>query len=238
MTTALILAGGTGRRMNSTTKPKQFLEMQGKPIIIYTLEHFEEHEQIDEIIVVCIESQIGNLKRLVNRYEIDKVKDVIPGGPTGHDSIYCGIQAMRDSHKNNDIILLHDGVRPLISLELITRNLESVEKYGNGITVESVKESVALSKDGRMIENVPLRHEMYSVKAPQAFRYGFIRDLYDQAHAENLLFWDAASMCSHYGKSMHMVESSKNNIKITEPADYYIYRALYELQEEQQIFGL
>lgn len=238
MTTALIFAGGTGKRMNSRSKPKQFLEMHGKPIIIYTLEHFEYHEQIDNIVIVCIAEWIEELKGLLNRYGITKVVKIVPGGRTGHDSIYNGLEAMKDLVGEQDIVLIHDGVRPLINEELITQNIAAVRKYGNAITVEAARESVIKSEDGKNICEVPHRDYMYTAKAPQSFRYQDIMELYERAQAEGVKTIDSAHLCSIYNVPMRMVESTKNNLKITEPADYYVYRALYEALEGQQIFGI
>ena len=133
MTTALIFAGGTGRRMNSRSKPKQFLEMHGKPIIIYTLEHFEYHEDIDNMVIVCIREWIEELRGFLKRFGITKVKKIVPGGKTGHDSIHFGLLGMREFVSENDIVLIHDGVRPLINEELISMNIEADKKYGNDI---------------------------------------------------------------------------------------------------------
>jgi 2-C-methyl-D-erythritol 4-phosphate cytidylyltransferase len=238
MTTVLIFAGGAGRRMNSRSKPKQFLEMHGKPIIIYTLEHFERHEEIDGIVIVCIREWIGELKNLVSRYGITKVRLIVPGGDTGHDSIYLGLEAMRSTAANDDIVLIHDGVRPLITEELITRNIEGVKSYGNAITCEAARESVIRSTNGNVITDVPSRDEMYVAKAPQSFYYENILRLYEKAQADGRKSIDSAHLCSMYQEPMHMVQSTKNNIKITEPADFYICRALYDAQENQQIFGL
>ena len=238
MTTVLIFAGGAGRRMNSRSKPKQFLEMHGKPIIIYTLEHFERHEEIDGIVIVCIREWIGELKNLVSRYGITKVRLIVPGGDTGHDSIYLGLEAMRSTAANDDIVLIHDGVRPLITEELISRNIEGVKSYGNAITCEAARESVIRSTNGNVITDVPSRDEMYVAKAPQSFYYENILRLYEKAQADGRKSIDSAHLCSMYQESMHMVQSTKNNIKITEPADFYICRALYDAQENQQIFGL
>ena len=238
MTTALIFAGGAGRRMNSRSKPKQFLEMHGKPIIIYTLEHFEYHEQVDAIVVVCIREWIEELKGLLNRFGITRVKEIVPGGETGHDSIYHGLVSMKKYCGEKDIVLIHDGVRPLITGELITQNIESVERNGNGITAEAVRESVVRSNDGKCICSVPPRDQMYVAKAPQSFYFGKILALYERAQRDGQKTIDSAHLCSLYGEPLYMVASTKNNIKITEPADYYIYRALYEAREGQQIFGL
>ena len=238
MAKALIFAGGSGQRMNSRSKPKQFLEMYGKPIIIYTLEHFEYHDAIDQIIVVCIENWIEELKGLLKKYNITKVVKVVPGGATGHDSIYFGLKAMQSITDDTDIVLIHDGVRPLINQELITENIEAVKKYGNAITCEAARESVVCSIDGENITDVPLRSHMYTAKAPQSFFYGDIRRLYERAHEEGYQSIDSSHLCSIYNEPMHLVQSTKNNIKITDPADFYIYRALYEAIEGQQIFGL
>lgn len=238
MNTALIFAGGTGQRMNSRSKPKQFLEMHGKPIIVYTLEHFEYHNEIDSIVIVCLCDWIEELEGLIKRYDITKVRKIVSGGETGYDSIYNGLVAMKEFSDNNDIILIHDGVRPLISEELITENIKSVKKYGNTITVEATKESIVRCADGEFIDEVTPRAEMYFAKAPQSFRYGKIMELYEKANNEGHKTIDSAHLCSLYNEPMHIVFSTKNNIKITEPADYYVYRALYEAIENQQIFGI
>jgi 2-C-methyl-D-erythritol 4-phosphate cytidylyltransferase len=238
MVTALIFAGGTGKRMNSRSKPKQFLELHGKPIIIYTLEHFEYHEEIDNIVIVCLREWIEELKGFLKRFGITKVVKVIQGGETGHDSIYYGLAAMEGLAAEDDIVLIHDGVRPLINEELITRNIEAVRAYGNAITSEAARESVVRSADGENICEVPPRDQMYIAKAPQSFYYGDIFNLYRTAHEEGVKSIDSAHLCSLYKKSMHLLSGTKNNMKITEPADFYIYRALYEALENQQIFGI
>lgn len=238
MTTALIFAGGTGKRMNTRSKPKQFLEIHGKPIIVYTLEHFEYHEQIDNIVVVCIKDYIEELKGLLGRFGITKVKKIVPGGATGHDSIYLGLMAMKEFAAENDIVMIHDGVRPFINEELITLNIEAVKKYGNAITCEPVKESSIRSIDGEAILEVPPREQMYTAKAPQSFYFAAILNLYEKARADGIRSIDSSHLCSIYHEPMHMVLSTRNNMKITEPADFYICRALYDAQESQQVFGL
>lgn len=238
MAMALIFAGGTGKRMNTRSKPKQFLEIHGKPVIIYTLEHFEYHEEIDSIAVVCVKEYIEELKGLLRRFGITKVKKIVPGGDTGHDSIYQGLLAMESFAKKDDIILIHDGVRPLINEELITLNINTVKKYGNAITCEADKESQIRSFDGKVVSEMPPRNQMYTAKAPQSFYYGEIREVYEMAHEDGVKSIDSAHLCSLYHKALHMVKSTSNNVKITEPADFYICRALYDAQEGQQVFGL
>jgi len=238
MNVALIFAGGTGQRMNSRARPKQFLELHGKPIILYTIEHFEEHPEIDSIVIVCLENWIGELKMLLRRYDNRKVCKIVPGGNTGHDSIYNGLKALEHICKADDIVLIHDGVRPLITHDLISANISKVKECGTAITVEPAIESVVSSENGDLIDSVPRRSSMYTAKAPQSFRYGQIYDLYQQARNDGILTIDSAHLLSIYGVEMHTVKSPPNNMKITAPADYYIFRALFEASENQQIFGL
>lgn len=238
MVTALIFAGGTGRRMNARSKPKQFLEMHGKPIIIYTLEHFEFHEKVDAIVIVCIREWMEELRGFLQRFGITKVREIVPGGDTGHDSIYFGLKAMKGTTQEEDIVMIHDGVRPLINADLITLNIESVRKYGSAITSEAIRESVVRSMDGQNISEVPPREQMYTAKAPQSFRYGDIMNLYETSYKDGIKSIDSSHLCSMYHKSMHLVPSTKNNMKITEPADFYLCRALYEALESQQIYGI
>ncbi len=237
MAVALIFAGGAGRRMNTRSKPKQFLELHGKPIMIYTLEHFEYHEEVEAITVVCLTDWTTKLKGLLKRFGIGKVTRIVPGGETGHDSIYYGLAAMKGTTREDEVVLIHDGVRPLINGELISRNIKAVKKYGNAITVEAARESIIRSIDGQSISDVPPRNQMYTAKAPQSFRYGEILRLYERAKEEGVQTIDSSHLCSIYGMPMHVEESTKNNLKITEPADYFMYRALYEAMENQQIFG-
>jgi 2-C-methyl-D-erythritol 4-phosphate cytidylyltransferase len=145
---------------------------------------------------------------------------------------------MEKTNKSNDIVLIHDGVRPLITDELITNNINSVKEFGSAITVESARESVVLSVDGAHIDHVPERGHMYTAKAPQSFYFGQILCAYERAQRDNFKSIDSSHLLSSYDLPMHMVQSTKNNMKITDPADYYMFRALYEAMENQQIFGL
>jgi len=238
MTFALIFAGGKGYGIGVGSKPKQFLELYGKPIIIYTLEHFENHKDIDEIVVVCLESHISELRKLIDRYGITKVSLIVPGGSTGHDSIYNGLVSMKGKAGDKDIVLIHDGVRPLITKELITTNIEAVKKYGAAITAEPARESVVQSIDRVKIREVPNRNQMYIAKAPQSFYFGLILSAYERANKDKRKTIDSAQLCSLYDIPMYMVRSTKNNIKISVPEDYYMFRALHEAIENQQIFGI
>lgn len=238
MNYALIFAGGTGQRMNSKSKPKQFLELHGKPILIYTLEYFECHNLIDGICIVCLEGWIKKLEREIKKYDISKVRWIVPGGGTGHDSIYNGLQAMDEACREDDIILIHDGVRPLITEELITENITAVQEYGSAITVESAVESVVRESPDGAIEEVPPRSMMRIAKAPQSFYFKDILEGHQKAEKEGFKAIDSCHLMNRYGAKLHTVESTPFNIKIATPSDYYVFRALYEAQENSQIFGL
>ncbi|MEF1164355.1 IspD/TarI family cytidylyltransferase, partial [Vibrio parahaemolyticus] len=134
MNVALIFAGGVGTRMQNSTKPKQFLELYNKPVIIYTLEKFEENKNIDAIVVVCVEPWIDYLRKLLFKFDIQKVKFVIPGGETGQESIFNGLCKIEEEFDHNSVVLIHDGVRPLINDEIINRNIEAVKSHGSAIT--------------------------------------------------------------------------------------------------------
>lgn len=234
---ALIFAGGTGQRMSTRAIPKQFLELHGKPVIIYTIEHFERHPEVDRIAVVCLESWIPELKRLLRRYDIHKVTTIVPGGATGDASIYNGLVAMRDAAADDDIVLIHDGVRPLIDEQLLTENIAAAREHGAAITVERAVESVVRVDAAGNIADVPPRDEMHVAKAPQTFRFGLIFELYAWAQAEQVGTIDSAHLCHLRGVRPRVVASTPNNMKITKPTDYYIFRALYEVMENQQILA-
>jgi len=238
MNTALIFAGGTGQRMNSKAKPKQFLELHGKPIIIYTIEIFERHPEIDNIVVVCLKSWIDEFKSLLAKNYINKVTCIVPGGGTGHESIYNGLLAIRNNTKDDDIILIHDGVRPLVSEELISENIKKVKEFGSCITVSKQAETVVEVSGDEKIMKVPDRDIVRIAKAPQSFYYKDIWKAYQMAKEENILTIDSAQLMNRYGYELHTVNCSPYNIKITSPSDFYVFRAIFEAIENLQIFGL
>lgn len=238
MVTALVFAGGVGERMNSKAKPKQFLEIHGKPILIYTVEHFEAHPEVDNIVIVCLKEWIDDLRTMLERNFIHKVKWIVEGGDTGHDSIYNGLKAIRDSCTGDDIVMIHDGVRPLISRDLITENIEVTRRCGNAITISNETESIAVLDGEDMIESIPLKKDLRIIRAPQTFYFNDIWKIHRQAEKDNYRAVDSAGLMKKYGYQLHTVLGSSYNIKITAPSDYYIFRAIYEAQENLQIFGL
>lgn len=240
MNVAVIFAGGAGKRMNTRAKPKQFLKMHGKPVIIYTLQHFQEHREIDKIVLVCIESWIDYARKLAKKFDIGKLVDIVPGGNTGQESIFHGLQKANGlSCDSKDIVLIHDGVRPLINGELISNCIESVKKYGNAITITPAIETVIVHGEGARVENIFNRSCCAMARAPQCF---YLKDIYTahiQAKQEGKLdFIDSATMMQHYGAELHTVEGPIENIKITTPTDFYLFRALLDAQENMQIVGI
>ena len=239
MNIAIIFAGGTGQRMNSRTRPKQFLELHGKPIIIYTLEHFEQHEQIDEIIVVCVAGWIDYCRELLKKYQITKVKAVIPGGETGMLSRFEGVKKAAELYPEDTICLMHDGVRPLIDHDLISRNIASVEKYGSGVTVAPAVETIAVKNRDNKVGKIIDRSLCQMAKAPQSFRLGELLKAHQEAvDAGETDCIDTAYLMQQSGHDVYTVEGSAENIKITTPTDFYTFRALMDIRENSQIFGV
>lgn len=234
---ALIFAGGTGQRMNSRTRPKQFLELHGKPIIIYTVEAFEHHPDIDGMVVVCLEDWIPFLKKKLVHYDIEKVCAVTPGGATGQESIRFGLNALASVAAAGDTVLVHDGVRPLVSATTISECVTSVEARGSAIASAPAVETVVRERNGEVVEVVD-RSSCVMAKAPQCFRFGELLRAHERAASDGLDFIDSASLMRHYGQRLYTVESGPENIKITTPADFYTFRALVDARENSQILGI
>lgn len=240
MNIAVIFAGGVGSRMHSKGRPKQFLEMYNKPIIIHTLEHFQNHPMIDAIVVVCIESWISYLNELLYKFRIEKVKKVVPGGETGQLSIYHGLKAAKEvANEEKAVVLIHDGVRPLITEKLITNNIEAVRRYGSAITTAKVKETIlVVNEQDSSIDYVPSRNNSRVAKAPQSFWLDEILSAQEKALAKGERDWiDSCTLMQEYGFKMHLIDGPSQNIKITTPEDFYTMRAILEAKENEQIYG-
>ena len=240
MNIALIFAGGTGIRMNTVAQPKQFLQLYGKEIIIHTIENFENHHDIDGIVVVCIEGWIPFLRTLLDKYGIGKVKWIVLGGETGQDSIYRGLSAIKDDVSDDSVILIHDGVRPLVTNKLISDCITSVIIHGSAITVTpEIETVVTIDNNSGKITSITDRSNCFHAKAPQCFRFADLWRVHTLARADgynNMI--DSASLMKHYGYQLCTVQGDYENIKITTPSDFYIFRALYEARENSQVFGL
>lgn len=240
MNIAIIFAGGSGVRMGAGV-PKQFLEINGKPIIIHTLQLFQYHELIDKIYISVLEDYIAYMEDLVEEYHLRKVVKVIPGGETAQDSIYNALITAREENPEDSIVLLHDGVRPFVSYEVITDNIRSVEKYGNGITCTPCFETIMISESGDTVDKVPYRKETFAGQAPQSFYLKDIIAAHDVVRSrpegyENMV--DACTIIRSQGIEAHMVTGNRGNIKVTTPEDVYMFRALLQYKENEQAFGL
>ncbi|MCD7998115.1 MAG: 2-C-methyl-D-erythritol 4-phosphate cytidylyltransferase [Clostridiales bacterium] len=224
MNIGLIFAGGIGVRMGSET-PKQFLEWNGKAIIIHTLNVFDKHPNIDEIVIACKEEWIGYTKELINREGIQKVVSVIPGGTTALNSQLNGLHEIKRLHPQSVIaVLIHDGVRPLVDANTIQRNIDSVWKYGNAITVTKAIETVITIDRNSSVQKILNRDQCCMAKAPQSFKLDDIIEVHERAIIEGKHdFIDSASMMYHYGHTLHTVMGEPENIKVTTPSDYYMF---------------
>ena len=236
----IIFAGGSGARMGSGI-PKQFLEVNGKPIIIHTLEIFEENPQIDAIYVACKGDCIPKLKKLVNRFMISKVVKIVPGGNSALDSVYQALTACKaDLGEEEAIVLMHDGVRPCINKEVIDDNISSVKAYGSAITCTPLFETPVVSKDGVRVEEVPPRKDFFTAQAPQSFYLSEILDAHEKMRAEDPNYTgivDSCNMMRRLGREVTIVKGPRGNIKVTTPEDLYTFRAMIEYRESEQIFG-
>ncbi len=238
MNIAVIFAGGTGQRMHSKDVPKQFLKMHKKPIIIYTLEIFQNHPEIDAIVISCVDSYIAYLDELIYKYRIDKVRKIVPGGVSGQMSIYNGLEAAKTVSDDEDtIVLIHDGVRPLINDKVISENIESVKRNGSAITTGIVQETILVVNDNESIEFVPDRSHSRVAKAPQSFWLKDILNAHYKAQQEGITdYIDSCTLMKNYGYRLFLVDGPSENIKITTPDDFFIMRAFLDAQENQQLF--
>ena len=235
---AIIFAGGSGSRMKTVYKPKQLLEINGKPVIIYTLELFDNHPEIDGIVVVCIEPWISFLMKQLKKFEISNVGAVVPGVKTGQDSIYNGLIITKNTYGENCNVLIHDGVRPLIKEQTISECIITTIEKGNCITCIPATETFVIKQDDDSLE-IPTRANSLIARAPQCFRLKDILDAHQKAQNAGCHdYVDSCSLMSHYGHKMNTIIGPMENIKITTPTDFFIFRAMVEVHENQQIFGL
>lgn len=239
MNIAIIFAGGSGVRMGAGV-PKQFLEINGKPILIHTLQLFQEHEEIDKIYLAINEEYIRYAERLVDDYRIDKVAQIVAGGASAQDSIYNALSKASEENPGDSVVLIHDGVRPFVAYEVISDNIESVEKYGSAITCTQCYETVIISESGETVDSVPLRKDSYSAQAPQSFYLKDILSMHEEIRKTEEKYENLVDSCGIYrklGKNPHIVLGNRGNIKVTTPEDVYMFRALIQYKENEQAFG-
>lgn len=240
MVIAVIFAGGVGSRMRSRDIPKQFLVIHGEPIVVRTVRNFQEHPQVDSVVVVSNADWLGYCRDLLTRYGMGKVISVVPGGSTGQESIYHGLcEAERIAGGERAVVLVHDGVRPLIDADTITRNIVAVEETGSAITCVPAKETVLVRGGSGDVESIPDRSALELARAPQSFWLDELlaahRDAIARARNDYI---DSASMMFERGVRLTPVEGPAENMKVTTPADFFSLQAILNARENQQIYGL
>lgn len=233
---AVIFAGGSGARMGGQDgRPKQLIEVCGKPILAYTLEHFQAHPHVDSIYVVSLESCIPEVCHMMEVYGFGKVRAIVPGGTTAHASIVNGLRAaLQDGADRESVVFIHDGVRPMINAKLIDDNFRSVVAHGNAISSIPAFETVASVRvDAAVVDEVADRSRMHVLQAPQSFRLGEVYDLNAVAERDGFIgrFVDQAHLMYHYGQRLHLVPGLRGNVKITVPLDVVFFTHLVESGE-------
>ncbi len=235
MNIALIIAGGSGNRMGQDI-PKQFLHIDGAPVIIWTMKAFEIHPDIDSIAVVCLKGWETVLKSYANQYGITKLKWIFPGGKTGMESIHNGIFGLRDAGVSDDaLVLIHDSVRPLLSQEIISSNIAICNAYDYAITGIQCREAILESNDGFTSNTSIPREQLIRTQTPQTFKLGIIIKVHEEAKEKNIS--NSVSSCTLIAelgtsRTMHIVPGSEKNIKITTIEDIEILKALMHSSKE------
>ena len=235
MNIGLILAAGSGSRMGNADKPKQFLPIYGKPLMIHTIEAFEVHEEIDAIVIVTNQDYVDQVKVWCKQYDLLKVKAVVAGGNERQISVYNGLQAVKKIAKSdNDIVVIHDAARPLISQSIITNNIKACEEFDAVDTVIQASDTIVHSSDAQNIDSIPLRKELYQGQTPQTFKLSLILNAHEEAIKNNLPdVTDDAKLVLSLGKPVHLVEGSKQNFKITTFDDLMMLKALLKIGKSE-----
>ena len=236
MNIALLTAGGTGNRMGQDI-PKQFMCIDNKPVIIYTLQAFQHHPEIDAIAVVCIPGWEVVLQAYANQFNISKLKWIFKGGETNQGSIYNGIVGLRDVNCDLDsVILVHDGVRPLVSPQIISENIATCKKYGYAVTGLVCKEAI-MEKVGDTVGGIEIpRERLISTQTPHTYRLKSLLEIHTKAKENNVK--DTVASCTLFSilgvKEQYLVEGSeKNGLKLTRPQDVEIFKAMIHSTPEE-----
>lgn len=230
---ALITAGGVGNRMGQDI-PKQFMPIDNKPVIIYTMESFQRSEDIDAIAVICLQGWEVVLQAYANQYNITKLKWIFPGGDTNQQSIRNGIYGLLEVGCNeNDIVLVHDGVRPLVSERIIKENILTAEKYGYAVTGLQCKE-VILRLDSEMVHPIDLKREqLIRTQTPHTYRLGKLIEAHEKAKETGIETAASCELCAMLGYKQHWVKGSeKNGLKLTNVEDIELFKSLLHTPEE------
>lgn len=233
MNIAMIIAGGKGVRMNQDI-PKQFLNIHDKPVIVYTMQAFQKHPEIDAILVVCIDGWQEILRAYANQFDIMKLKWVVAGGENGQQSIYNGLQELRKYCKEEDMVLVHDAIRPNVSQEIISNCIAECRLNGSAITVIPCAEAMLLRReDGNSSEALISRDSLARTQTPQAFPLGKLLWAHEEAQKRGIS--NSVASCTlmvELGETVHFCPGSEKNIKITTTEDIEIFKALLQAKKD------
>lgn len=224
---ALIIAGGAGHRMGQDI-PKQFINVYDKPVLIYTLEGFQKHPQIDAIEVVCIDGWHDVLWAYAKQFEIDKLKWVVSGGKTGQESIRNGVYNLEDKASPDDIIIIHDGIRPLVDETVLTDVILKAQKYGNAVTSLPYNEQIFIVDDECSTTKYIPRETLRRVSTPQAYRFALLDSKYHEAFEKEIGIYGSSytnTMMVELGERLYFAAGSDKNIKLTTKDDLEMFKA-------------
>ena len=233
---ALLIAGGSGNRMGQDI-PKQFMHVDGAPIIVHTMLCFQRHPDIEAIAVVCLKGWETVLQSYANQFNVNKLRWVFPGGNTGMESIHNGIYGLQEAGcDGEDLVLIHDSVRPLLSLDIISSNIATCKAYGYAITGIKCREAILKSHDGFTTKTSIPRDTLIRTQTPQTFRLKNIINAHELAKQKGIT--DSVASCTLVAElnediEMHIVPGSEKNIKITTVEDLEILKALMHTQKDE-----
>ena len=233
MNIALLTAAGVGSRMGQDI-PKQFIHVNNKPLIIYTLEAFEKHPNIDAIIVVTLPAWTDVLKAYAKQFNITKLKWVVPGGEDGQESIHNGLVELRKHCNDDDVVIIHDGNRCMVSSEIISSNLATFKKYGDAVTAIPVVEVVFESENGDKSQKALDRDKLWRTQTPHTYTLGKL--LWAHSEADKRSLKRTAATCelmALLGEDVHFSKGSEENLKITTVDDMKIFSALLNVKKEE-----
>ncbi len=236
MNIALLIAGGSGNRMGQDI-PKQFMHVDGAPIIIHTMQCFQKHPDIQQIAVVCLKGWETVLQSYANQFNISKLTHIFPGGNTGMESIHNGIYGLKEKGcQDEDLVLIHDAVRPLLSQDIISSNIAICKAYGYAITGIKCREAILESQDGFTTKTSIPRDTLIRTQTPQTFRLCNIINAHELAKKKGIT--DSVASCTLVAElnedvEMHIVPGSEKNIKITTVEDLEILKALMQTSKDE-----
>lgn len=234
MNVAIIIAGGSGHRMGQDI-PKQFINVYDKPVLIYTLEDFQSHPQIDAIEVVCIDGWHDVLWAYAEQFSIDKLKWVVSGGETGQESIRNGVYNLEGRVSDDDVIIIHDGIRPLVDEIVLTDVILKAQKYGNAVTSLPYNEQIFVVDDEiSTVKYIP-RETLRRVSTPQAYKFGKLDRAYQEAYRKGIGIHGSSytnTMMVELGERLYFAVGSDKNIKLTTKDDIDIFKAYLRLDKD------